>query len=122
MMNYPLLTNTLPTYLWAIIIGGGVLLIAVIVFLIIFFSKRKKTPKIDDGVWLIALGGKENVNSVSAIGSRLTLSLVDKEKVDREKLKELGVSSVLTMSNKVTLVIQKQALEIANRIQEALNS
>lgn len=122
MMNYPLLTNTLPTYLWAIIIGGGVLLIAVIVFLIIFFSKRKKTPKIDDGVWLIALGGKENVNSVSAIGSRLTLSLVDKEKVDREKLKELGVSSVLTMSNKVTLVIQKQALEIANRIQEALNN
>ena len=122
MMNYPLLTNTLPTYLWAIIIGGGVLLIAVIVFLIIFFSKRKKTPKIDDGVWLIALGGKENVNSVSAIGSRLTLSLVDKEKVDREKLKELGVGSVLTMSNKVTLVIQKQALEIANRIQEALNN
>ena len=122
MMNYPLLTNTLPTYLWAIIIGGGVLLIAVIVFLIIFFSKRKKTPKINDGVWLIALGGKENVNSVSAIGSRLTLSLVDKEKVDREKLKELGVSSVLTMSNKVTLVIQKQALEIANRIQEALNN
>ena len=122
MMNYPLLTNTLPTYLWTIIIGGGVLLIAVIVFLIIFFSKRKKSPKIDDGVWLIALGGKENVNSVSAIGSRLTLSLVDKEKVDREKLKELGVSSVLTMSNKVTLVIQKQALEIANRIQEALNN
>lgn len=122
MMNYPLLTNTLPTYLWGVIIGGGVLLIAVIVFLIIFFSKRKKTPKIDDGVWLIALGGKENVNSVSAIGSRLTLSLVDKEKVDREKLKELGVSSVLTMSNKVTLVIQKQALEIANRIQEALNN
>ena len=57
---------------------------------------------------------------MTAIGSRLSVSLLDKEKIDREKLKELGVSSVLVMSNKVTLVIEDKAEQVAASIQKDL--
>ena len=119
---FPLLVDMLPLYALILIIVGGVIIVAAIIFLLIFLNKRKKSPKINDSIWLEALGGKDNVTSISAIGSRITLALQDKEAIDREKLKELGVSSVITMSNKVTLVVTSNALEIANKIQEALNN
>lgn len=124
MNNYlPILSNESNSLLPIFIIGGSVLL-AVVVFLLILFlviipSKKKKVSfKGDD--WLIALGNKENIKEVSAIGSRVNLVLFDKEKIDREKLKELGVSSVLIMSNKVTLVIEDKAEIIAENIQKIL--
>ena len=103
-----------------IIVGCAILFFVAISFTIITI-KKKKAPKLDNNVWLLALGEKDNIKEVNAIGSRLTLSLVDKEKIDREKLKELGVSSVLTMSNKVTLVIEGKAEIIAKAIKEGLN-
>ena len=116
-MKFNLLNNTsLPTYAVALIIAGCLVLVAVLVFLIIFFGKRKKNPIVDESAWLSALGGKDNINSVSAIGSRINLSLKDKEKIDREKLTNLGVNSVLVMSNKVTLVIANNAVDIAETI------
>ena len=82
--------------------------------------KRRKNTVVDDSSWLLALGGKENITFVDAIGSRINLSLKDKEKIDREKLKELGVSSVLTMSNKITLVVENRAQEITEQIKLSL--
>ena len=70
--------------------------------------------------WFVALGGKENVKEINAVGSRLSLVLIDKEKVDREKLKTLGVSSVVSMSNKVTLVIEGKAEKIAETLKSSL--
>lgn len=117
-----LLTSTLPIYAWVLIIAGAVVVAAIIVFLVIFFLKRKKPTKVDDSIWLLALGGKENIVSISAIGSRINLALKDKEVIDREKLKELGVKSVLVMSNKVTLVVESAAETIANSVNSSLNS
>ena len=116
------LTGSLPIYMIALIIGGAVILVALIVFLIIFFSKKNKKTKVDNSVWLLALGGQENVNEITAIGSRINLSLKDKEAIDRDKLKELGVKSILVMSNKVTLVVESQAEMIANSIRNSLNN
>ena len=115
-----ILTNTIDTTVLILIIAGGVLLLAALIVLIVFLSKRKKGPKLDDGDWLEALGGKENIKEITAIGSRLSINLLDKEKIDREKLKELGVSSVLTMSNKVTLVIEDKAEVVAESIKKGL--
>lgn len=117
-----LLLDSLPIYAIALIIAGGVIAIAVVIFLIIFFVKRKKPAKVDNSVWLLALGGKDNINSISAIGSRINLSLKDKDAIDREKLKELGVKSILVMSNKVTLVVEDQAEAIANGVNSSLNN
>ena len=118
-LDLRLLTNTMPPYLIAILIGGGVLLLGIIIFLIIFLRKRNAKPKVDNGKWIEALGGKENIISVTAIGSRINLTLKDKEAINREKLTEYGVKSVLVMSNKVTLVKEK-AVDTANAINEAL--
>ena len=120
-MKFNLLNNTsLPTYAVALIIAGCLVLVAVLVFLIIFFGKRKRSPIVDESAWLTALGGKDNINNVSAIGSRINLSLKDKEKIDREKLTNLGVNSVLVMSNKVTLVIANNAVDIAETISNGI--
>ena len=120
-MKFNLLNNTsLPTYAVALIIAGCLALVAILVFLVIFFGKRKKNPIVDESAWLIALGGKDNINNVSAIGSRINLSLKDKEKIDREKLTSLGVNSVLVMSNKVTLVIANNAVDIAETISNSI--
>lgn len=121
-INLPIFTDTLPTYLLAIIIVSGVIVLAAIVFLIIFFKNRNKKPKVDNSKWLEALGGKDNVISVMAVGSRINLNLKDKENIDREKLTEYGVKSVLVMSNKVTLVVNEKATDVANAINEALNN
>ncbi len=119
-MKFNLLnSSTLPTYLIAIIIAGCLIVVAVLIFLVIFFGKRKKNSIVDASAWLNALGGKENIASVSAIGSRINLSLKDKEKIDREKLTSLGVNSVLVMSNKVTLVINN-AVDVAETISNGI--
>ena len=101
---------------------GGIALVVIvaIILVIVFVKARKGKTVINNSDWLIALGDKENIKEVTATGSRLSLVLVDKEKIDREKLKQLGVSSVLVMSNKVTLVIEDKAEQIATSIQKDL--
>ena len=123
-MNYlstfPLLDDIKPLTITLIIVGAVILLI--ILFLIIyFFIFKKKNKKIANGnIWLMALGNKENIKEVTAIGSRLSLKLENNEIIDKDKLKELGVSSVLVMSNKVTLVIEGQAEKVAELINKEL--
>ena len=78
--------------------------------------------KVDNSLWIENLGGKENIESVNQVGSRINLVLKDKEMINKDNLKELGVKSVLVMSNKVTLVIENNAEDIAKAINEALNN
>ena len=99
---------------------AAVLLIAALIIVIFLLTHRQPKKVADSSVWLLALGDKENIKEVSATGSRLNVVLVDKEKIDREKLKELGVSSVLVMSNKITLVIEEKAELVASSIQNNL--
>lgn len=121
MLDFLKLPMLIALEIWqiALIIGGGVLL-GIVVVLILLFLKRKKKKPIDNSVWLLALGGQDNIKEVNAVGSRLSLALVDKDRIDREQLKTLGVSSVLTMSNKVTLVIEGEAERIAQSIKSSL--
>ena len=109
------------TTLIIIIAVTVVVLVGVLIVLLNLLRKKKKANILNSsGPWLLALGGKENVKEVTAVGSRLSVNLVDKENIDREKLKELGVSSVLVMSNKVTLVIEDKAEKVASTIQKEL--
>ena len=119
-MNLPALTNDIQPLTITLIAIGGVIVLGVIVFLIFFLFKKKKANQQSGSVWLLALGDKDNIKEVTAIGSRLTVNLVDNEKIERNKLKELGVSSVLVMSNKVTLVIEDKAEKIADLIKKDL--
>lgn len=114
------LSNSLSPVLIGVFIAVGVLIIAGIV---LFFVLRKRggVKKVAvDSEWFDALGGKENIQEATAVGSRLSLKLNDKDQINRDKLKELGVSSILVMSNKVTLVIEKQAEKVCEFINNSL--
>ena len=118
--------NSLFLDLTPIIIGGSVALVLIIVALVVIFIRRKPNePKeeekpIDDNQWLVALGDKDNIKAVTVRGSRLSVELNDDKNINRELLTELGVKSIITMSNKLILVIEKNANEIANRISNHL--
>ena len=99
-----------------------VVLIAATIIVIFVIKNRKKKPAIPSGSeWVTALGGKENIKEVSAMGSRLSVSLIDQNVLNKEVLTSLGVSNIMTMSNKVTLIIEDKAEKIANEISKAIN-
>lgn len=103
------------------------IIILVIVLIIVKSNERKgKDEKIDKlqttngGDWVVALGGKENIQEATAVGSRLTVTLVNQELMNQDKLKELGVSNIMTMSNKVILVIEDHAAYVAVKINKEI--
>jgi phosphotransferase system IIB component len=115
-------SNFLRTY--AIWICLGIILI---IFITLFFllvlpkirQKRKKATSISDAVeWINSLGGSSNIISASSSRSRLTLEVKDSSLVDQNKLKLLGVSSIIIMSQKIILVIDNGADEIKEKIEK----
>lgn len=107
--------------IWIAIALAGAALITVIVLFIIAKVKDKKgylpeeaKPELSERSKAIleALGGKENILEHSLNGSRLTLSLTDYNAVNEIKLNELGVDSVIKMSNKIILVIKDDISKI----------
>ncbi len=98
--------------LWMALVLVGI--IAVTLFLIFFLNRRKKNSKpiiivASKSAWVDALGGNENILSSEAYGSRLVIKLVDKEKMKKDELKSLGVTSIIEMSDKVTLLLEDKA-------------
>lgn len=96
---------------------GFVALVAI--FFLVFFSVKNKKwskeadelekrfasePKVD--VYSL-LGGKDNVISHDRMKSRIILQLKDDTKVDADKLKGIGVDSIIKMSNKTILVVEQ---------------
>ncbi len=119
----PLLSSNINPVIIVVIAVVATLLVVACVLLLIFRSRKgnKGKVKVSDSEWIDALGGQDNILEASAIGSRLSVKLNDKEVINRDKLKELGVSSILVMSNKVTLVIEKQAEKVAEAINHSLS-
>lgn len=71
---------------------------------------KKSEPKvIKNEAVLSALGGAENIIEHSLNGSRIILVLSNYDVVNADALKELGVSSVVKMENKITLVVKGDA-------------
>ncbi|MBQ6730349.1 MAG: PTS transporter subunit EIIB [Bacilli bacterium] len=109
-----------PNLIIGLIVINSLMLLLVIIMVIRFHIQKSPKVKIDNNEWFMALGGIENIKEINAVGSRLSLNLNDKEAIDREKLKTLGVSSVVSMSNKVTLVIEGKAEKIAETLKQSL--
>lgn len=76
--------------------------------------KKERMAKNNDII--IALGGRDNIVSFSSAGSRLSLVLKDYSLMEDDALKALGVSSIIKMSSKVTLVIGKDVEEIVKSL------
>ena len=108
----------LKNYAW--IIALAVVVIILVTILIIFFTGRKKSAptkqvsQASPNEWQEALGGIDNILDIQATGSRLVAKLKNKELVNRDKLTELGVSSIVLMSDKITLVTNLDNQKIAD--------
>jgi phosphotransferase system IIB component len=103
--------------IWIVLALAAIILISLLVFIIIY--RRKKVDQIDttaSSEWLDALGGKDNIIEANATGSRLSIKLNDSSLLDEEKIKSLGVSNILKMSNKVILVLEDKADKILEKI------
>ena len=101
------------------IVIGAVAALGLVVLVIFLINKsRTKNKKLSqakqDEKLIEGLGGENNIESiVSVVGSRLSIKLSDPELLKRDLLKEAGITSVIVMSNKVTLVIENRAKELS---------
>ena len=101
----------------AIGLAGAVFLTVLALFLYTYFKGKKQGPiikaperkVIQNEEALKALGGAENILDHSLKGSRVILVLNNYDLVDDKALKEMGVSSIVKMTNKITLVIKGDA-------------
>ena len=107
-INLLLIENNIPLWGWILIVPVCLIVILAIVAFIIRLTKTiklnrkgKKQQPIVSADLLIAYGGKENIEAVSKEMTRLTVEVVDLEKVNPEKIKELGAKNVLIMGNQV---------------------
>lgn len=115
----------LRNYAWILCLVVVVLIVLtiVIIFLIKGRKKDNKKPLIaPPDEWVDALGGKENITDISATGSRLAVKLVDVNLVNREALTNLGVSSIVQMSGKLTLVTNLDNQKIVENIKNCLQN
>lgn len=122
-LNLPILAviNTPLMILYGVL---GVAVIALLVLLLYFMSLRKKIKNVSKtkiiAKWFEAVGGKNNVVTIQGVGSRLNFVLIDQTQICRGDLEQLGAKSVLSMANKVTVVMENQAEKIAAILNQGL--
>ena len=113
----------LKNYAWIIaVMVVAIILIVVAIILIRGRNNKKPTKQVSQAApneWLDALGGADNIVDIQATGSRLVAKIKNKELVNRDKLTELGVSSIVLMSNKITLVTNLDNQKIVDSIKNS---
>lgn len=107
-INLILVENNIPVWGWILIVPVCLIVILAIVAFIIRLTKtiklnrkfkKESTPLNED--LLLAYGGKENISEVNKEMTRLTVSVIDLEKINPERIKELGAKNVLIVGNQV---------------------
>ena len=113
----------LKNYAWIIAVAV-VAIILVTIAIILIRGRNNKVPakqvsQAAPNEWLDALGGADNIVDIQATGSRLVAKIKNKELVNRDKLTELGVSSIVLMSDKITLVTNLDNEKIVESIKNS---
>ncbi len=112
-------TDFLLKNIWWIIALGAALIITLLIFIDKRFLSKPKKKEISEetaSLYLEALGGASNVKEKSLEGSRIILRLNDYGAVNRDKLREAGVTGFIQMSDRLTLVIKGNAMEVYEKI------
>ena len=116
---YTLPMHTLNPLLIGLLIGLGVIILGVLIFVLIkIFSKKrvKPLPIASKSEYFEALGGEDNYIDSSREGSRIIVHLKDYSKINKEKIKEAGVTGFIEKSDKLTLVVKEGAEEVYEKI------
>ena len=115
------------SYGWIISIALVVAVILILIIVLLIRNKKPKKPKkivstASANEWVEALGGEDNILEVSSAGSRLSIKIKDPELVNRETLTKLGVTSIVLMSNKITLVTNLDNQQIEEQLKNHLQN
>ncbi len=94
---------------------GGVLVIGLTILFMFLSGSKKKISQDYEGLFM-ALGGRENILSAEARGSRVTLQLVDERKLQMDNLPKEVVSNYIKMTGKIVLVTGTNSEKIAQII------
>ena len=113
----------LKNYAWVI----AVTIVAIILVVAVIIAIRGRNNKVptkqisqaSSNEWQDALGGPDNIIDIQATGSRLVAKIKNKELVNRDKLTELGVSSIVLMSDKITLVTNLDNQKIVDNMKNS---
>lgn len=70
---------------------------------------------------LSAMGGKENITSLDACITRLRVSVGDKNKVDKKRLKQLGASGVMEVGNNIQAIYGPVSDTIRGQMQDIMD-
>lgn len=99
--------------LWWIILLGVVVLLGLIWLISFLISKnpKKRKGKVGDIDIFTYLGGKDNVLSFTVHGSRLIIKLKNKNLLQREELKALGVKGFVEKEEDITIVLSNELKE-----------
>ena len=99
--------------LWWIIILGVVVLLGLIWLISFLISKnpKKRKGEVGDIDIFTYLGGKDNVLSFTVHGSRLIVKLKNKNLLQREELKGLGVKGFVEKEEDITIVLSNELKE-----------
>ena len=107
-INLLLIENNIPLWGWILIVPVCLIVILAVVAFIIRLTKTiklnrkyKKKGNAIDADLLLAYGGSENVEAVNKEMTRLTVTVKDLDKVNPERIKELGAKNVLIMGNQI---------------------
>ena len=101
-----------------IIAAAALVLIALAIFLVKILGKKrvKSLPIASKSEYFEALGGEDNYIDSSRDGSRIVVHLKDYSKINKEKIKEAGVTGFIEKSDKLTLVVKDNAEEVYEKI------
>ena len=99
--------------LWWIILLGVVVLLGLIWLISFLISKnpKKRKGKVGDIDIFTYLGGKDNVLSFTVHGSRIIVKLKNKNLLQREELKALGVKGFVEKEEVITIVLSNELKE-----------
>lgn len=92
---------------WCLAIVGIILLSIIII--VIVRKTHKSVNKQEYPGLLEALGGFENISNISLNGSRISMNFENKSNINKDRIKENGVETVVVSNKKITLVIGKDA-------------
>lgn len=99
--------------LWIALGFVGLIIVVVAIILIVSHvnkEKNKINPN-ENNELFDALGGKDNLISASLKGSRLTIKIKTNEKINQDKLKDIGIDNTIVMSNQITLILNDKTKE-----------
>lgn len=99
--------------LWWIILLGVVVLLGLIWLISFLISKnpKKRKGKVGDIDIFTYLGGKDNVLNFTVHGSRVIVKLKNKNLLQREELKTLGVKGFVEKEEDITIVLSNELKE-----------